>query len=366
MGVGKRNFGLDILRAAAITGVFLSHELKLPIAGANMFANLGSGVELFFVLSGFLIGGICFRSLRDNNLTLWNLWRSRWWRTLPPYAAGILFYLAIRPFHPPFGPLPWYYGVFLQNYLGVAGFGVSWSLCIEEHFYLCLPMVLLLSVRWAGLKSLRYLLPALFPVSLILRLATYWLTGGVPAQWFYLTHLHFEGLIVGVWMSYLLVFERPVFDRLRTWCRWLLPIPLVLVLVLPFWNPQPLLFDLFLFMLYALGYAAWLRYIYDFRWEPVSRAGMLVRWCVTGTALCSYSIYLTHTTFDPWLRAMLEPMLTRGAFRSAVVLVATWTVGVMFYFLVERPTIISRDRYLKRAAPASAVKAVASQCLTGK
>jgi hypothetical protein len=110
-----------------------------------------------------------------------------------------------------------------------------------------------------------------------------------------------------------------------------------------------MLFDLLINTLYALGFAAWLRHLYELRWYPVASAGRLIRSCVSGTALCSYSVYLTHTIIDPWLRMRLAPILTRGAGRSLmIVLSATWLVGVMFYFLIDRPTIITRDRYLKK------------------
>ena len=66
-----------------------------------------------------------------------------------------------------------------------------------------------------------------------------------------------------------------------------------------------------------------------------------------GVALCSYSVYLTHTTFDPVIRNNLLGAWHRSAAKSLVVLSATFLLGVVFYFLVERPTIISRDRYLK-------------------
>jgi peptidoglycan/LPS O-acetylase OafA/YrhL len=248
----------------------------------------------------------------------------------------------------PFPPLPIYYAFFLQNYLGVTGFGPSWSLCVEEHFYLCLPIVVFLFARLRGVKILEYILPILFFVPLVLRLTSYWVDANMYSQWYFRTHLHFEGLIAGVWLAYLFVFNRTAFDRFKKLCRWLLPIPVVLVLVLPFWSPRPMLFDLLVNNLLALGFAAWLRSLYDLKWEPPSRTGKLVYWCVQGTALCSYSIYLTHAIFDPWLRALLEPLLTRGAVRTLIVMSATWMVGVIFYFVVERPTIKTRDRYLRR------------------
>jgi len=309
---------------------------------------------LFFVLSGFLIGGICFRSLRSDEFSIWKFWRARWWRTLPPYVAAILFYLAVRSFCPLLAPIYPYYGLFLQNYLGVIGFGPSWSLCVEEHFYLCLPIIVILIVRLVGIRGLGFLLPIFFFVPLALRLGTYWIEGSMPSQWYLMTHLHCEGLIGGVWMSYLSVFDRPKFENLKRQSRWFLPIPVVL-LMLSYWNSRPMLFDLLVNTLYALGFMAWLRHLYELRWDPTTRAGRLIHRCVSGTALCSYSIYLTHTTFDPWLRMKLEPVLMRGPIRSLIVLSATWFVGVIFYFLIEQPTIITRDRYLKKL-PSPAIR----------
>jgi peptidoglycan/LPS O-acetylase OafA/YrhL len=348
MRAGGRIFGLDVLRAAAILGVFLAHELNVWIAGVNVLGELGSGVFLFFVLSGFLIGGICFRSLRNDKFSIWEFWRSRWWRTLPPYVAAIFLYLAVRPFHPQFPPLPLNYALFLQNYLGQPGLEVTWSLCVEEHFYLCLPIVIFLAVRFAGRSALGVVLPVLFFVPLALRLSTYWIEGAMPIQWYRMTHLTFDYLIVGVWLSYLLEFDRPAIDRLKRPSRWLLAVLVVNIVVLPWWNSRSMLFDLFFPSLLALGLGALLLQIHDLRWEPVSRIGRLIRWCVVGTALCSYSIYLTHTTLDPLMRAHLQSVLTRGPIRSVIVLSVTWFGGVMFYLLIERPTIISRDRYLKR------------------
>jgi peptidoglycan/LPS O-acetylase OafA/YrhL len=363
MSAGRRNFGLDMLRAAAILGVFVDHELHVIIAGKDFGTNLGCGVELFFVLSGFLIGGICFRSFQRQDFSFWNFWRSRWWRTLPPYLAAVLFYMVIRQFHTSFPPLPLYYWFFLQNYLGLIGFGPTWSLCVEEHFYLSLPVVVFMVARFAGLRALRYLLPVLFFVPLVLRLGTYWIHGGQTKMWAWNTHLHFEGLIAGVWLSYLLVFDRPAFDGLKRPFRWLLPLPIGMILFLTYFSnvPSPaaiFFIDIFRWTVFALGFAACLRLSYDLSWEPVSRAGKFVRWCVVGMALCSYSVYLTHDIVSPPLRMLINRvMLTRGVIRTLITLPAIWMLGVVFYLLVERPTIITRDRYLKRTKAHPVVQA---------
>lgn len=78
----------------------------------------------------------------------------------------------------------------------------------------------------------------------------------------------------------------------------------------------------------------------------VSLTGRLLHFGVSGTALCSYSIYLTHTTFDPVVRHLMENS-HRGITKSVIVMTVTWIGGIVFYFLAERPAIISRDKYLK-------------------
>lgn len=142
--------GLDLLRAAAISLVLIGHQelisgLRTPTGGA--------GVDLFFVLSGFLIGGILF-DMGDNlsrpRIVL-GFWLRRWLRTLPNYylflGINILVWLpfyrpnVVRHVVPP-------YLVFLQNFGHRPDwfFVESWSLCVEEWFYVIFPLAL-----WAGL-----------------------------------------------------------------------------------------------------------------------------------------------------------------------------------------------------------------------
>jgi len=335
----KRNFGLDLLRAAAIVGVFLSH-------GVTVLGPLGTGVDLFFVLSGFLIGRIYFRSRRNGSFRLMDFWVARWWRTLPPYLAALGIF-ALAQYWIRWDPVEWYYIFFLQTIMGLKGFGPSWSLCVEEHFYLALPLLALAAEAIFGPKSWRWTLPVACVFPTLLRVGMFFLVGGVmhmPNQWYRLTPLHCDGLIAGVYLAYLFV-EQPVgFQKLRAAAWICAPLALVGVVAAHFYAGT-LVFESLYSASLALGFAGWLRLAYDMHWEPQSWLGQLTEKAVRGLALISYSTYLVHTLILFDLHASLESW-PRGVLKSTFILTVTLAVCIVFYFLVEKPSIVTRDRFL--------------------
>lgn len=158
----SRIFGLDIMRAAAITFVMLSHgnmysgKLADPAGYRWVFLD---GVGLFFVLSGFLIGGILIRTLQNGDLrpgVMGGFWMRRWLRTLPAYFAVLTFllccYAAVHGHLPP----AWIrYYTFTQNLVTPHPlfFAEAWSLSVEEWFYLIVPLSLFLAVRFPAEKK---------------------------------------------------------------------------------------------------------------------------------------------------------------------------------------------------------------------
>ena len=337
-----RNFGLDLARALAITMVFLSH-------GVSALDTLGVGVDLFFLLSGFLIGRIYLRSQADahdkpGTFTLWSFWTARWFRTLPPYLAALaLFALAQPHFHN--NPIHPYYLLFLQNYIGMTGFGPSWSLCVEEHFYLALPLLGFLALRFAGRRNLLWLLPLLALVPQLLR--TFAVLGpGLPPNWYWRTHFHCEGLILGVWLAYLFVDRTHIWRRIRTPAIPLAAIPVAMLIYQNLRPEQPLAFRATVFLLYAIGYAAWLRLLYDLRWAPAALPGRMLKATIHGLAIASYSIYLVHTLVFTDVRVLLDGW-PRGVLKSTAILAWALVASLVFYFAVERPTIRLRDRLLR-------------------
>lgn len=151
----ERIFGYDLIRAIAILLVMLGHVLGFVYNGTFSFFYsflLGFfGVELFFVLSGVLIGKILIEvfSAEKYVVKLKNFILRRWLRTLPLYFVMLLIYWLGNLYLDPIKNADvslWKYVVFLQNFFHVQPtfFGVSWSLSIEEWFYIIFPLVLLL------------------------------------------------------------------------------------------------------------------------------------------------------------------------------------------------------------------------------
>lgn len=137
----ERRIGLDLVRSIAILLVLFSHSVISSILGVPIGEI---GVEIFFVLSGFLIGQILVKDFMHavTYKGLFRFWIRRWIRTLPIYYFVIL--LKFIFIDSSLGNKILVYFFFLQNnFVGVGFYPVSWSLVIEEWFYLLLPIVIL-------------------------------------------------------------------------------------------------------------------------------------------------------------------------------------------------------------------------------
>lgn len=154
--LSKRNFGLDVLRTLAILLVLLSHYGQAipwwigPDWGRKIPSAIGAygttGVLVFFALSGFLVGGMALQLMEagPNPKTITIFLVRRWMRTVPLYWVAIGFYLCLEP------PSHWLthalrYFTFTQNlFFDMSAdrwFAVSWSLSVEEWFYLLVGVV---------------------------------------------------------------------------------------------------------------------------------------------------------------------------------------------------------------------------------
>ena len=158
---------LDGIRGIAVLLVVIWHYLACQFLGAPAFSRLAtlrdalcltwSGVDLFFVLSGFLIAGILVDHRGATNYFR-VFYIRRACRILPLYYLLIALYIALTFL--PLGkarfdwllaePLPlWTYAAFVQNIFmgfrgdfGASALGVTWSLAVEEQFYLVIPLLI--------------------------------------------------------------------------------------------------------------------------------------------------------------------------------------------------------------------------------
>ncbi|MEM5564198.1 acyltransferase [Psychroserpens sp. AS72] len=151
----KRIFGLDIMRAVAIVLVVCSHAVWIFPQTKNVLTDVMSlagviGVEIFFVLSGFLIGRLIYILFVSSEFTrkqITYFWVRRWFRTLPNYCLILVFNVLLALFLGTSLPENlWQYFFFMQNFSWEMPlfFGESWSLPIEEFAYIVGPFLLYL------------------------------------------------------------------------------------------------------------------------------------------------------------------------------------------------------------------------------
>jgi peptidoglycan/LPS O-acetylase OafA/YrhL len=211
---------LDGLRGIAIGMVVVHHYFLQAIqtAQATPLSYLRatgrlmwSGVDLFFVISGFLIGGILLDARESSNY-FQVFYTRRFFRIVPIYfvfltvalllhGLGVLG-IAQRLARMYQNPLPWApYFLFLQNFwmaygtaFGVSGLAVTWSLAVEEQFYLTLPVL----VRTLNLRRLVTVLCAGILLAPALRIALWALWPARYLSWYMLMPCRADALLLGV------------------------------------------------------------------------------------------------------------------------------------------------------------------------
>ena len=179
---------LDGVRALAVVLIVVYHYLYVPTDRSllptplalvhELFGLAWAAMDLFFVLSGFLIGRILMSS-RGSATYFGAFWRARAFRILPPYLIVVVPFLVLATLPDARARLPWLledpapgwsYLAFVQNLFMTDGFGanwtgVTWSLALEEQFYLLLPF----AVLWLPPRRIVPLCVAGIAIALLLR-----------------------------------------------------------------------------------------------------------------------------------------------------------------------------------------------------
>jgi len=338
-----RDSNLDLLRAAAILMVVVYHVAqRWPVALPRLtaFTQYGEhGVDLFFVLSGWLIGGLLWREHEKfGNVQITRFICRRALRTVPPYLVALaIFYIGV--FVTRRERFDWGYLLFLQNYYqNISYFHISWSLCVEEHFYLVMPMIALAVSTRIGRAHTLLLIPAFFPIFFRALEGNAYLTSDF-GYYHTATHLRYEGLLLGVWASFLFQKHSDAWRILQRIAPFALALSVAALVGAA-----------------ALGGRG--RYIFFYFTTALAFLFLLV--CVAGRkplpcansravlwiASASYSVYLTHTlALDAALR-----MAGRSASLAAIHLLTVSALiavaGALFYILIERSSLALRHRLM--------------------
>jgi peptidoglycan/LPS O-acetylase OafA/YrhL len=355
---GARRLDLDVVRGVAIVLALGWHFSRNPSGNrvldalqwpGHMFG--WAGVDLFFVLSGFLMGQLVLREQSRTGRFDGRRFTARRLLRLWPVLYVFLAVHAVLGAEP-VGSYLWQNALHVQNYAGTS-LAHLWSLAVEEHFYLLLAVLFPIFARRGG--SVRLLVGVLVAVlvgSLALRGAGVAAgVGEVQLQW--RTHFRMDALAAGVLLAVLRVHAPGAFDRLAG-RRWLWAAVTAagvgfLATVGKIGAPGATLG-------YTVAYltgAAFLLLLHGAAWVP--RAAWLTR-PVAALGRYSYGIYIWHV-FAAELALAWLPGLDHDSSGPAAQLAkfgAAIAAGVLTTVLLERPVLRLRDRLVPAQRPATA------------
>jgi peptidoglycan/LPS O-acetylase OafA/YrhL len=348
----RRLPGLDLLRAIAIVWVMLFHSYIVGGLGPH-FAWLSrygwAGVDIFFVLSGFLIGSQVLRPLqRGEPFSFGAFYARRAWRILPVFAVVLASYTLFPTLREAPGLQPWWqFATFTLNLLidpvRNTAFSHAWSLCVEEHFYLVFPLLAWWLTRRPSMPKFAGLCAAIVVLGIGLR-TTVWLHDTAldpPRAWFlediyYPTWSRLDGLLMGVVLAALRVY------RSQAWARWQRHSNVVLVAGLAVTSLALWLFrDRTGLPANAVG---WPLLSFGFAllvFTGADRRSLIGRRRVPGAgwiAAISYSLYLSHKIAFHLVQMFLgAPLNGHLAATFVTYALAVLLLGAALHYLIERP-----------------------------
>lgn len=367
MSPKPRLAGLDLLRVLAVAFVLGRHVGPVPADVAPAVRTFFEawhrggwvGVDLFFVLSGFLVSGLLFAEYRKRgSISPLRFYVRRGWKIYPPFFLLIGVTIAVHCIwgRPPSTTQLLSETLFLQSYLRGL-WNHTWSLAVEEHFYFLLPILLLAFLCFSrGTDPFRFLphLVAGTGVMLLLaRIANAWLRSGYSEHTHvFATHLRLDSLFAGVAIAYACHFHADWFRRTFHARRGMLIVAGTLMLAPAFLlniEQNPLLYTGGLTFFY-LGSAALL--------IGVLMCELPDHWSIRTLAAIgtfSYSIYLWHMPVSDWGMPLVERIAgTTLPFGVKVVLYMAGSVaiGIGMARLIEVPMLRLRDRWFPAKAEA--------------
>jgi len=361
----KKFYGLDHLRALAISYVFLFHYFIISNGQPEWlpgFAKFGwTGVDLFFVLSGFLISSQLFLQIsQEQKISFKIFFLKRFFRIVPAFLATVGLYFCM-PFFREKEALPplWKFLTFTQNLgLNLKDFGTfshAWSLCVEEHFYLLLPVILIFLQFSKLFKHAYWILLSLFLFGFVIRFYSFnylylpKIDGEYPwLYWYkylyYPTYNRLDGLLAGVAIAAIYRFWPATWLKISAYGNLALALSLAVLTGAYFLCEDQQTFNasVFGFPLIAFGYGLMVI-------GAISPTSFLYKWnpkITTFFATLSYAIYLTHKGVIHMTHKLLEGFNLDSNLLLVICIVTCTIVALLLNFAVEKPFMRLRDKVL--------------------
>lgn len=360
----SRIHGLDTLRSCAILLVLMFHYMVF-VSGQPSFGLLSEigwiGVDLFFVLSGYLIGNQIFSAMnKEAGFSLPTFYARRALRTLPNFyvVLAIYFLFPVEAGGNALTPL-WKFLTFTQNFnlrTGTA-FSHAWSLSIEEQFYVVLPLLAIVCLQ--TLKSSRLMWAVVISAMGAAALMRWWMWRGVVENLgdyyvhiYYSTWCRFDELLPGVALALLKNFHADWWRRVTRQGQLSLFCGSVLTV-----------FAIYLFVAYpyvrGVGFNPWVTTLgYTLLsggfallcLSALSPNSYLSRLRIPGAAslaLWSYALYLIHkplmNMMKPWFIAREWDLNSLSAI--FIMFLSSTVAAYVMFKLVETPFMRLREKY---------------------
>jgi len=359
-----------VLLRHAVRPLFDEHGEILPLGNWDVavpLLNGWMGVDLFFVLSGFLISHHLLQHWPGEFQIgyLSRYWLKRVLRTFPAYYAIVaVVAFGLLPFYRPavedFGTQLWVHMLYMQDYFGSVWVPAFWSLGVEEKFYLLCPIILLWLGRYPRARQL-WILAALACLPVVLRALTLASQAGMAIEFehfFWLVrspfHLALDGLWLGVICALIYRWRPPpiagnpvVRHRLLIFGMALVA---ALLLSIAWFDHHHFGASVVVLSLVSAGFASIVLAVV--LGPTFISSGLRARW-LRFIAVISYSVYLTHLIMvwpamqtaqmlvPQW--SALSPLLKLTIFLP-VFLAFSLVAGLILHFTVEKPFLLLKDR----------------------
>lgn len=351
-----RNKRLDILRCVAILFVIFQHGQIL-----EFFDRVGwIGVDLFFVLSGFLISGLLFGEYqRNGSIQVKRFYLRRGFKIYPAFYVLLAFTAAIQFTFLRLSPVSAYLheALFVQNYLSGL-YAHTWSLAVEEHFYIFLPLFLLALVQFSTNKDDPFrMIPAAFIfIAVLCQVFRAMSAFSHPPDYnsaYYASHNRIDSLFFGVLIGYFYHFRPELLERLmrNLWVRCAIAAGSVIFLSCAYWfDRKTWFFGAIGYVLIYLGCGGILLlslFVQNVLPEALAATLRPIGTAFARVGMYSYSIYLWHGAVRVYLleRARTVLHLSLGPVEKFMLfLVESLVVGIVMSILIEYPVLRIRDR----------------------